>query len=65
MATFTFTGKMDGKSVVHVVVRGSAKTMTRNIVDAENHAIDAGYRIAWNERANTKTQREGIARPKK
>jgi len=56
---------MDGKSVVHVVVRGSAKTMTRNIVDAENHAIDAGYRIAWNERANTKTQREGIARPKK
>ncbi len=53
---------MDGKSVVHVVVRGSAKTMTRNIVDAENHAIEAGYRIAWNERA--KTQREGIARPK-
>jgi len=62
VATFKFNDKLDGKNPVHVIVRGTEKTITRNVVDAERHAIARGYKITWNRRRMTEW--EGIARPK-
>ncbi len=61
MATFTFSAKLDGKNPVHVIVRGTEKTITKNVVDAERHAIAHAYKVTWTRKRATEW--EGIARP--
>jgi hypothetical protein len=60
MASIEFKGALTG-SPVEVVIRGSSRTITGHIVQAEKAAAARGYRIGWTIRHVREWR--GVARP--